>query len=241
MIHVGRQDRVFILTGSGVSAESGIPTFRGAGGLWRNYRVEEVASPDAWARDPALVWEFYSMRRNVAAAARPNPAHRARRPGGQARDPLFLARRTWTTCTNKPDRSTFFICTASFSRAAATPACGRRSPITPAMSRRRRFRAANAEAESARTSAGLARCRYELDRIFAALDRLHQSSPRWAHPAWWNPPPALSPTSADGPAPTTSVPNSRANASAFDQCHSGRSWARLLPELFSVEPSSSSR
>jgi NAD-dependent deacetylase len=75
MIHIGAQDRVFILTGSGISAESGIPTFRGAGGLWRNYRVEEVASPDAWARDPALVWDFYSMRRKVAATAKPNPGH----------------------------------------------------------------------------------------------------------------------------------------------------------------------
>jgi NAD-dependent deacetylase len=68
-------DRVFILAGAGVSAESGIPTFRGAGGLWRNYRIEEVASPGAWHRDPRLVWEFYSMRRRVASAARPNPAH----------------------------------------------------------------------------------------------------------------------------------------------------------------------
>jgi NAD-dependent protein deacetylase/lipoamidase len=77
MIHIGPQDRVFILTGSGVSAESGIPTFRGTGGLWRNYRIEEVASPHAWTRDPALVWDFYSMRRKVAANAKPNPAHLA--------------------------------------------------------------------------------------------------------------------------------------------------------------------
>jgi NAD-dependent deacetylase len=77
MITLKPQDRVFILTGAGVSAESGIPTFRGAGGLWRNYRIEEVASPYAWRRDPRLVWEFYSMRRRVAAAAKPNPAHLA--------------------------------------------------------------------------------------------------------------------------------------------------------------------
>ncbi|HEX9110111.1 MAG TPA: NAD-dependent deacylase [Terriglobales bacterium] len=77
MIHIGPKDGVFILTGSGVSAESGIPTFRGTGGLWRNYRIEEVASPHAWARDPALVWDFYSMRRRVAALAKPNPAHLA--------------------------------------------------------------------------------------------------------------------------------------------------------------------
>jgi NAD-dependent deacetylase len=71
------KDRVFVLTGAGVSAESGIPTFRGAGGLWRNFRIEEVASPVAWARDPRRVWEFYSMRRRVAAAAQPNPGHTA--------------------------------------------------------------------------------------------------------------------------------------------------------------------
>src|ERR1035437_1113934 len=75
MLAVSSTDRVFILAGAGVSAESGIPTFRGVGGLWRNYRIEEVASPIAWQRDPRLVWEFYSMRRRVAAAAKPNPAH----------------------------------------------------------------------------------------------------------------------------------------------------------------------
>jgi len=72
---ISSSDRVFILTGAGVSAESGIPTFRDAGGLWRNYRFEELASPRAWRRDPRLVWDFYSMRRRVASAAKPNPAH----------------------------------------------------------------------------------------------------------------------------------------------------------------------
>jgi len=75
MLAISPSDRVFVLTGAGVSAESGIPTFRGVGGLWRNYRIEEVASPVAWRRDPQLVWEFYSMRRKVASAAKPNPAH----------------------------------------------------------------------------------------------------------------------------------------------------------------------
>jgi NAD-dependent deacetylase len=77
MLDISPSDRVFVLTGAGVSAESGIPTFRGVNGLWRNYRIEEVASPHAWARDPRLVWEFYSMRRRVASAAKPNPAHYA--------------------------------------------------------------------------------------------------------------------------------------------------------------------
>jgi NAD-dependent deacetylase len=75
MLTVSPNDRLFLLAGAGVSAESGIPTFRGSGGLWRNYRIEEVASPLAWHRDPQLVWEFYSMRRRVAAPAKPNPAH----------------------------------------------------------------------------------------------------------------------------------------------------------------------
>jgi NAD-dependent deacetylase len=75
MLTVAPTDRLFILAGAGLSAESGIPTFRGMGGLWRSYRIEEVASPEAWHRDPQLVWEFYSLRRRVAAAAKPNPAH----------------------------------------------------------------------------------------------------------------------------------------------------------------------
>src|SRR5438105_15799409 len=74
MLAISPTDRVFVLSGAGVSAESGIPTFRGVGGLWRNYRIEEVASPSAWRRDPRLVWEFYSMRRRVDREAKPNPA-----------------------------------------------------------------------------------------------------------------------------------------------------------------------
>lgn len=70
-------DRVFVLTGAGISAESGLATFRGSGGLWNGYRVEEVATPEAWVANPALVWEFYSLRRRDAQAAEPNAAHRA--------------------------------------------------------------------------------------------------------------------------------------------------------------------
>ncbi len=70
-------DSLFVLTGAGISAESGIPTFRGTDGLWEGYRVEQVATPEAFEADPELVWRFYSMRRERAAQCKPNPAHRA--------------------------------------------------------------------------------------------------------------------------------------------------------------------
>jgi NAD-dependent deacetylase len=72
-----RARSVAVITGAGISAESGIPTFRGAGGLWRTHRPEDLATPEAFARDPALVWEWYWWRRGVIAAAAPNPGHRA--------------------------------------------------------------------------------------------------------------------------------------------------------------------
>lgn len=67
--------RVLVLTGAGVSAESGVPTFRGANGLWEGHRVEQVASPQGFAADPALVWRFYGLRREAALAVKPNPGH----------------------------------------------------------------------------------------------------------------------------------------------------------------------
>jgi NAD-dependent deacetylase len=70
-------ERIVAMTGAGVSAESGIPTFRGADGLWRQYRAEDLASPQAFARDPELVWEWYNWRRELIASRAPNAAHRA--------------------------------------------------------------------------------------------------------------------------------------------------------------------
>jgi NAD-dependent deacetylase len=69
--------RVTVLTGAGVSVASGVPTFRGPGGLWRNYRPEDLATPEAFARDPRLVWEWYDWRRTLIGACRPNGAHHA--------------------------------------------------------------------------------------------------------------------------------------------------------------------
>ncbi|HTI38207.1 MAG TPA: NAD-dependent deacylase [Vicinamibacterales bacterium] len=78
--------RITVVTGSGVSAASGVPTFRGAGGLWRNFRAEELATASAFRRDPQLVWDWYDWRRGIIARCEPNAAHLAiarwsRRPG----------------------------------------------------------------------------------------------------------------------------------------------------------------
>lgn len=66
---------VAVLTGAGISAESGVPTFRGKDGLWKQYRATDLATPEAFAQDPRLVWEFYNWRREVLAPLKPNPGH----------------------------------------------------------------------------------------------------------------------------------------------------------------------
>jgi len=72
-----RRGSVVVLTGAGISADSGLATFRGAGGLWEGRRVEDVATPAAWARDPESVWRFYQLRRASLGKVEPNEAHRA--------------------------------------------------------------------------------------------------------------------------------------------------------------------
>jgi NAD-dependent deacetylase len=69
--------RVVVLSGAGISAESGLQTFRGADGLWEGHRVEDVASPEGWAANPELVLDFYNQRRRAVRAAAPNAAHEA--------------------------------------------------------------------------------------------------------------------------------------------------------------------
>lgn len=72
-----RFQNIVVMTGAGISAESGISTFRDADGLWEKHRVEDVATPEAFERDPVLVWRFYSLRRVGVAKAKPNAAHLA--------------------------------------------------------------------------------------------------------------------------------------------------------------------
>jgi NAD-dependent deacetylase len=74
-ISITADDRLFVLTGAGISAESGLPTFRASDGLWAGHSVEDVCTPEAWQRNRWRVWEFYAARREAGAKAQPNPAH----------------------------------------------------------------------------------------------------------------------------------------------------------------------
>ena len=73
--HLQSSTRILALLGAGLSAASGLPTFRGAGGLWRSHDAMSLATPEAFNQNPGLVWQFYSYRRHMALQASPNPAH----------------------------------------------------------------------------------------------------------------------------------------------------------------------
>lgn len=74
---IASAEAIAVLTGAGISAESGVPTFRGSSGLWRRFRPEDLATPQTFARDPQLVWEWYDWRRGLVAKAQPNAGHKA--------------------------------------------------------------------------------------------------------------------------------------------------------------------
>jgi NAD-dependent deacetylase len=109
-------ERVCVLSGAGVSAESGVPTFRGEGGLWKDYRAEELATPQAFRRDPRLVWEWYDWRRGLIRDCKPNPGH-------DALAHLALGSRIVTIVTQNVD---------GLHEAAARAAAGSRDP-SPAL------------------------------------------------------------------------------------------------------------
>lgn len=73
--HLFHSKRILALCGAGLSAASGLPTFRGAGGMWKNHEATTLATPEAFEEDPGLVWQFYAYRRHTALQAQPNPAH----------------------------------------------------------------------------------------------------------------------------------------------------------------------
>ncbi len=231
MIHIGRQDRVFILTGSGVSAESGIPTFRGVGGMWRTYRIEEVASPHAWARDPRLVWDFYSMRRSVAAAARPNPAHLALAElEGRVADRLFLCTQNVDNLHEQAGSINVLHMHGELFKSRCD-SC-RRPPFPD-------HRGYEAPAEIPRCECGgrirphicwFGEVPYEMDRIFAALK--HCTVFAAVGTSGVVEPAASFVAHVRGRVRTFYVgPEEPANASEFDECYRGEA-GKILPELF---------
>ena len=230
MLSLSPSDRVFILAGAGVSAESGIPTFRGVGGLWRNYRIEEVASPHAWRHDPRLVWEFYSMRRRVAAAAKPNPAHFAlAKLEQQLEERLFLCTQNvddlheqagservvhmhgelfksrCDTCSRPPFRDT-----NTYDPPAALPRCDCGGRVRPHI-------------------CWFGEVPFELDRIFRALDEcavfMAVGTSGVVEPA------ASFVAHVRGRARTIYVgAEVPANASVFTECHLGKA-GEILPDI----------
>src|ERR1700757_3601331 len=82
--------KIVVLTGAGISAESGLKTFRDSDGLWEGYNIEDVATPEAWERNPILVQEFYNMRRKSVLEAKPNAAHYALAELGQQYDVTII-------------------------------------------------------------------------------------------------------------------------------------------------------
>jgi len=231
VLSISPTDNLFVLTGAGVSAESGIPTFRGVNGLWRNYRIEEVASPHAWHRDPRLVWEFYSMRRRVAAAAKPNPAHLAlAKLEGRLRERLFLCTQNvdelheqaglrhvvhmhgelfksrCDTCSRPPFRDT-----STYDPSAELPRCDCGGMIRPHI-------------------CFFGEVPFELDRVFRALDEctvfMAVGTSGVVEPA------ASFVAYVSGRARTVYVgAEEPENADAFAECHLGKA-GEVLPKLF---------
>lgn len=181
--------RVAVLTGAGISKPSGIPTFRDAEGLWKNFNPLDYATPEAYARDPEKVWAWYAWRIQKVREAKPNPAHYAlveleRRilSRGEASS---SSPRTWTAFTPSREARTWWSSTATSSGPGARPAgsgfpCRRPSPRPPS-------------ARPAATGPGPmwsgsgSFCRKGLGRGRKG------PSPRPTSPWWWAPAPRWSP------------------------------------------------
>lgn len=108
--NLAQYKKIVILTGAGISAESGIATFRDSNGLWEQHRMEDVATPEAFERDPLLVWRFYSMRRLQAASAEPNMAHKALVKFAESRpDEVFLITQNVDTLHHRADPREYLV------------------------------------------------------------------------------------------------------------------------------------
>ncbi len=112
IVFLRKVERVSALTGAGVSQESGLRTFRDTqSGLWAQYRPEDLATPDAFARDPKLVWDWYAFRREAVKAVRPNPGHYSLTEMEKKSRNLRSSLKMWTACTNWLEPKMSWNCT----------------------------------------------------------------------------------------------------------------------------------
>ena len=108
--------RVVVFTGAGISAESGVPTFRGQNGLWNEFRVEDLATPQAFAAHPRRVWEWYSWRRELISKIEPNPGHLAWRSLKGSFRTFAWSPKMWMACMAEPETRAFSSCTVTFGK-----------------------------------------------------------------------------------------------------------------------------
>ncbi len=231
--------RVFVLTGAGISAESGIRTFRDANGLWEQYRFEEVASPQGWEADPDLVCRFYGERRAQAVGCEPNAAHRA----------LAALERTLG------DR--LFLCTQNVDDLHERAGQGRVVHMHGELKKSRCETCSKPPFEDVRTDSTGPRCScgarirphivwfgempFEMDRIANELDRCDLfvtiGSSGAVYPAAGFVSHVLGRAHRDGETPITVYvgPEKPDNASMFDECRLGRA-GDAVPALFELTP-----
>jgi len=162
--------RIVILTGAGISAESGLGTFRDEDGLWARHRIEDVATPGGFARDPALVHGFYNARRAQAAAARPNAAHRAlaRLQARHAGDVVIITQNV--DALHEAAGSTGVLHMHGTLAGALCGGCGHRWPAPPEMSIATPCPACG-RGPARPDVVWFGEMPYHLERIEAALDR----------------------------------------------------------------------
>ena len=229
-------DRVFVLTGAGISAESGLPTFRASDGLWAGYNVEEICTPEALRRNPALVWDFYSKRRADCEKAQPNPAHyRSCRARSATSRPLFLCTQNVDDLHERAGSVNLVHMHGELAKpAASASAAARRSKIAPstrALTRSATAFAADAFARTLFSSARfLSRCRASSAKsrestlmlvigtsgsVYPAANFVHWARQAGARTVYIGPEPPL-------------------NASAFTHVVEGKA-GEVLPGLFIVE------
>lgn len=163
---------IVVLTGAGMSAESGVPTFRGADGLWEGHRIEEVASPEAYVRNPELVHRFYNLRREALNTVEPNAGHHAlARLEREWKGPFLLVTQNVDDLHERAGSEKLIHMHGELRKARCTE-CGAVLPWTQELSSGSRCRACGEIGGLRPHIVWFGEMPFELDRIAAALDKV---------------------------------------------------------------------